>query len=173
MLFRSFLFLLIFFNSIFAANEFRTTENSVFSNSNVEKKLPNTLPSNYTLDNEDIIKTKNIHLQYTSYPKKAYAKQKFTVSLKAIISLNNLTKINTIFKNYEGVKILNENNKWVLSKDEENIYTNSFDFIITSDKFEMPLIKLDIYVNGKYKESAKIPPKKIEFKKIVLATKNF
>jgi hypothetical protein len=173
MLFRSFLFLLIFFNSIFAANEFRTTENSVFSNSNVEKKLPNTLPSNYTLDNEDIIKTKNIHLQYTSYPKKAYAKQKFTVSLKAIISLNNLTKINTIFKNYKGVKILNENNKWVLSKDEENIYTNSFDFIITSDKFKMPLIKLDIYVNGKYKESAKIPPKKIEFKKIVLATKNF
>lgn len=172
MFLKSFLFLLIFLSSAFS-NEFKSTETSVFSNSSSKKVLPNTLPSDYKLNNENVIKTKNVHLQYTSYPKVAYDKQKFTVSLKAIISLDNLTKINTIFKQYKGVKILNKDSKWKSNKDEENIYTNSFDFIITSEKFKMPLIKLDLYVNGKYKQSAKIPPKPIKFKKIVLATKNF
>ncbi len=172
MFFKNFIFILIFISSVFS-NEFKTTESSVFSNSSTKKILPNTLPSNYTLKNEDIIKTKNVHLQYTAYPKIAYDKQNFSISLKAIISLDNLSKINTVFKNYKNVKILNKDNKWTLSKDEDNIYTNTFEFMITSKDFKMPLIKLDLYVNGKYKESAKLPPKQIKFKKIVLATKNF
>ncbi|MEA1914659.1 MAG: hypothetical protein U9N30_05005 [Campylobacterota bacterium] len=164
-------FVLILATALFS-NQFKTSESSVFTDSLSQKKLPNTLPKNYaSMEVENIIKTKNVHLQYTYYPKKAYDKQKFSVSLKAIISLANLSKIDTVFKKHFGVNILNPKSQW--SSEEENIYTNTYEFVITDEKFQMPLIKMDLYAKGKYKESAKIPPKQIEFKKIVLAVKNF
>lgn len=167
---RSLIFVFIFLSLTLSANTYNTKEQSVFGN----QKLPNTLPNDFTQQEIDsILKTKNVHLQYSYYPKTVYDKQKFTIALKAIISLENLTKIETIFKDAYGVKVLNPMNPWEVSTDDEHIYTNKFEMIITHDEFQLPQIKIDLFQNGNYKESARLQPKEVKFKKIMVATKNF
>lgn len=170
MILRTFLLTFVLIFSVLNANEYNTNEQSVFGN----KKLPNTLPNDFTQQEIDnILQTKNVHMQYTHYPKSVYDKQKFTISLKAIISLDNLTKIDTVFKDSFGVKVLNPMNEWKVSPEDEHIYTNKFEMIITHDEFKLPLIKIDIYANDIYKESTQLQPKEVKYKKIMVATKNF
>ncbi len=170
MIFRLLLLSFVLFASLYAVDTYNTSEQSVFGN----QKLPNTLPNDFTQQEIDnILRTKNVHMQYTHYPKTVYDKQKFTISLKAIISLDNLSKIDTAFKDSFGVKVLNPMSPWKPSEEDEHIYTNQFELIITHDEFQLPVIKIDLYQNENYRESARLQPKEVKFKKIIVATKNF
>ena len=100
--------------------------------------------------------SKSSYLSYTQTPKKVFINEVFEVNLKVIITLNNLTNIQTKFLKSNNIKILNKGSKWKL--EEENTYTNRFFYKVTDHKFKLPVIKIKYNAGKKRRVSEPLYP---------------
>jgi hypothetical protein len=105
-------------------------EEKVFSDTNVEE---------YT-EEENFIKSKNIFLSYVEKPKKVYINQHFTLTIKAVVTTDQIKSISTQFVGGNSYKVLNSGDAW--REVDEKSYVNSYTFKLTSAKASLPDIKV-------------------------------
>ena len=63
---------------------------------------------------DDFIKSKDIYLSYKQYPKRVFTYQKFTITFKAIILVDqgSYDKIVTTFTKEDNIEVLTKQVKW-------------------------------------------------------------
>ncbi len=108
--------------------------------------------------------SKSSYLSYTQTPKKVFIGEVFEVNLKVIITLDNLTNIQTKFLKSNNIKILNKGARWKL--DEENTYSNRFFYKITDHKFKLPVIKIKYNAGKTRRVSEALYPFPVKTKKL-------
>ncbi len=126
-----------------------------------------------SLFSQDDIKSKDIYIDYISYPKRVFTKQKFDVILKATILINQdkYDKIITTFEGEENIDIPESTPVWVNTK--ENIFISKIIYKSKDKQFTLPNITLALLKNEVIVDFISIKPPKIKFEKIALNQKLF
>jgi len=108
-------------------------EVSVFPHNNQSKPI-----------NTHTIKSKNLYLKYTKYPKVIFTNQRFSVELEAIILIpeDKFTTLKTSYEYEKNIQILDSNISW--KKISNNRYSTKINFKVTQKDFNIPTIKLTI-----------------------------
>jgi hypothetical protein len=113
----------------------------------------NIFSTNNQLESTNTIKSKNLYLKYTKYPKVIFTNQRFSVELEAVILIPK-NKFNTLRISYEyekNIQILDSNISW--EKISNNRYSTKINFKVTKKKFNIPTIKLTVQNSKTIKSS--------------------
>ena len=157
-------YLLVFLftiNFIFGVENFSYKEQAIFD---VENKI------NVKVINK-FVSSKNIYLSYEKYPKQIYTNQRFSISIKALITKNNFDLIKTSFINENSIIPLNPDNEWLQINDK--MYTNQFYFKAYKKNFIMPDIQVSLYKEGELLEKRMIKAKSIIFSQVAKGVERF
>ena len=86
----------------------------------------------------EVIKSKNIYIDYLSYPKRVFTGQKFEIVLKATILINQekYDKIITTFEGEDNIELPEVTPIW--NKDKDNIFISNIRFKSKDKKEENP-----------------------------------
>ncbi|MEA3499164.1 MAG: hypothetical protein U9R16_08910 [Campylobacterota bacterium] len=116
----------------------------------------------------DNVKSKDIYLEYISYPKRVFTGQKFEIVLKATIlkPYENYDKIITTFNSQENIDIPEIEPIW--SKDTENIYISNITFKSKGEQFILPNITIALLKDNRIIDFISIKPPNIKFEKIAV-----
>ena len=97
---------------------------------------------------EDTVKSKEIYLDYISYPKRVFTGQKFDITLKATIlkSEDQYDKIVLNFVDGENIDIITKEAEF--SKEKDNIFFTKLSFKTQDKKFILPDVTVAILKDG-------------------------
>ena len=118
-------------------------------------------------------KTKDLYLEYISYPKRVFTNEKFEVKLKAIIltDTSKYDKIISTFTQEDNIKLLTKDVIWKQTK--QNIFTTTLIYKATNDAFELPKITLALLKDDNVVDFISIDSPKIKYEKIAINQKLF
>ena len=114
----------------------------------LEAEFLSVFPSpNKSIESEEIqnkIKSKELYLKYTKYPKTIYTNQRFSVELEArvLTPKDNYDAIFTIYENEKNIELLDSNVTWTIK--DENLYTTKITFKVKDKDFRLPDITVSI-----------------------------
>ena len=119
------------------------------------------------------IKSKNIYIDYLSYPKRVFTKQKFEVVLKTTIFIDQskYDKIITTFEGEENIDLPEITPVW--NKEKENIYISKISFKSKDKQFTLPNITIALLKDNSIIDFISINSPKIKFEKIAVNQKLF
>ena len=100
-----------------------------------------------SIESEEIrsqIKSKELYLKYTKYPKTIYTNQRFSVELEArvLTPKDKYDAIFTIYENEKNIELLDSNVTWTIK--DENLYTTKITFKVKDKDFRLPDITVSI-----------------------------
>ena len=126
-----------------------------------------------TLLSEENIKSKDIYIDYISYPKRVFTGQKFEVVIKATIlhSEENYDKIITTFIDEENIDVPSQEPIW--NKDKDNIYISKIIFKSKTEQFILPNITIALLKDEQIVDFITVKPPEIKFEKIAVNQKLF
>jgi hypothetical protein len=91
---------------------------------------------------ENQLKTKKVlYLSYDYIPKRVVTQEIFSITIKALSIINDTIDIKYTFKNFKGVKILNEN---PYREKKEKYFYDKFYFKALSKNIKLPDIKASV-----------------------------
>ena len=124
------------------------------------------------LSNEEI-ESKELYLEYSSYPQRVFTGQKFEVKLKALIlkEENSYDKIVTTFTQENNIERLTQDIVWVKNKSSE--YTTTIAYKIYKDAFTLPKITLALSKNEDIIDFISIDSPEIKYEQIAVNQKLF
>ena len=118
-------------------------------------------------------KSKDIYIDYVSYPKRVFTGQKFDVKLKTTILINK-KKYNKIVTTFiDGVNIDIETQEPIWTNTSENIFQTNITFKTQKRQFILPNITVVLFNDDKIIEFISIKPPKIKFERIAINQKLF
>ncbi len=119
------------------------------------------------------IQSKDMYIEYTSYPKRVFTGQKFELKLKATIlhTQDKFDKIITTFNGSKNIELPNQETSWIQSK--EFIYSSSITFKSEDTQFLLPNLTLALFKDNSIVDFISIKPPKIKFEKIAVNEKLF
>lgn len=122
--------------------------------------------------NEEI-ESKELYLEYSSYPKRVFTGQNFEIKLKALI-LKDPTlydKIVTTFTSEENITILTTDVEWIKNKSSE--YTATIRYKVYENDFTLPKITLALGKDEDIIDFISIDSPPIKYEKIAVNQKLF
>ena len=90
----------------------------------------------------NLFAAKNLYLSYKKIPDNVYKNQKFEVVVKALITTEDFTSLNSKFSNSSNVSLINPNEPW--KKIANDTYENSYYFKATNANFKLPDISVSL-----------------------------
>ena len=131
-----------------------------------------TLFTTSLFSNEEI-ESKELYLEYSSYPQRVFTGQKFDIKLKALIlkDENSYDKIVTTFTAENNIEILTNDIVWIKNKSSEYITTVSYK--VFQDNFILPKITLALSKDEEIIDFISIDSPKIQYEKIAVNQKLF
>lgn len=120
------------------------------------------------LNANEQIKSKQLYLNYESYPKRVFTGQKFDITLKAVIlqDENSYDKIITTFIDEKDIQIVTQKPIWV--KQKKSIYLSKITFKTINSKFKMPTTTVALVKDDEIVDYLSIEPPKIIYEKIAV-----
>ena len=117
---------------------------------------------------QDVVRTKDIYLDYISYPKRVFTKQKFEVILKATILMDQskYDQIITTFEGEQNIDLPETTPTWNKSKD--NIFISNIFFKSKEKQFILPNITIALLKENRIVEFISVKSPKIKFEKIAV-----
>jgi len=119
------------------------------------------------------IKSKELYLEYKSFPKRVFTGQKFDVTLKAMIlkPQSSYDKVLTNFSHEDNIELLTKDVNW--TKDTSNKYTTTLTYKVYNEQFVLPTITFALVKDEEIIDfiSAKSPD--IKYQKIAVNQKLF
>jgi len=127
-------------------------------------------PSIFAIDE---IESKELYLEYSSYPQRVFTGQKFDVKLKALIlkDENSYDKIVTTFTQEENIIQLNQDVNW--TKNSTSEYTTTITYKVFHGKFVLPKITLALTKDEEIIDFISIDSPLIEYENIAINQKLF
>jgi hypothetical protein len=131
-----------------------------------------TLITTSLFSNEEI-ESKELYLEYTSFPQRVFTGQKFEVKLKALILKDETSydKIITSFTHEDNLERLTTDVVWIKNKLSE--YTTSITYKVFKDSFALPKITLALSKNEEIIDFISIDSPAIKYEQIALNQKLF
>ena len=122
---------------------------------------------------QEEIESKELYLEYSSYPERVFTGQNFEITLKALIlkDPNKYDKIVTTFTPEENITLLNEEVVWVKNKSSEYIATIRYK--IYEKEFTLPKITLALSKDEEIIDFISIDSPNIKYEKIAVNQKLF
>jgi hypothetical protein len=122
---------------------------------------------------QEDIKSKELYLSYSSYPKRVFTGQKFNIKLQAIIlkSNNQYDKVVTTFTVEENIDILTKDIIW--NKDKTGKYFTTITYKALKKQFILPTITLALVKDENIIEYISVKSPKIKYEKIAVNQKLF
>jgi len=126
-----------------------------------------------SLFSQDDVKSKDIYIDYLSYPKRVFTKQKFEVVLKAtiLIDQSKYDKIITTFEGEDNIEIPEVTPVW--NKEKDNIFISNILFKSKDKQFTLPNITIALIKENTIVDFISIKSPKIKFEKIAVNQKLF
>ena len=93
----------------------------------------------------NLFAAKNLYLSYKKIPNNVYKNQKFEVTVKALITTESFTSLNSTFSNSSNISLINPNEPW--KKISNDTYENSYYFKVTNSNFRLPDLSVSL-LNG-------------------------
>jgi len=131
-----------------------------------------TLFSSALFSNEEI-ESKELYLEYSSFPQRVFTGQKFEVKLKALILKDSslYDKIVTTFTQEENIEILTKDIVWI--KNESSEYITTIAYKVHEDAFTLPKITLALSKDEEIIDFISIDSPDIQYEKIAVNQKLF
>ncbi len=119
------------------------------------------------------IKSKDMYIEYISYPKRVFTGQKFELKLKATIlhTEDKFDKIITTFNGSKNIELPNKEPLWI--QDKEFVYSSNIVFKSKDTQFLLPHLTLALFKDNRIIDFISIKPPKIKFEKIAVNEKLF
>ena len=126
-----------------------------------------------SLFSNEEIESKELYLEYSSYPQRVFTGQKFDIEFKALILKDTQTydKIVTTFTNEDNIEILTKDIVWTKNQSSEYIATASYK-VFTED-FILPKITLALSKDEEIIDFISVESPKIQYEKIAVNQKLF
>jgi len=126
-----------------------------------------------TVFSNEEIESKELYLEYNSYPQRVFTGQKFDIELKALIlkDIDLYDKIVTTFTQEDNIEILTKDIIWVKNKSSEYITTVSYK--VFQDDFVLPKITLALSKDEEIIDFISIDSPDIKYEKIAVNQKLF
>ena len=109
----------------------------------------------------DLFAAKNLYLSYNKIPDNVYKNQKFEVVVKALITTDTFSDLNTTFLNANNINVLNPNNPW--KKISNDTYINSYFFKAKNANFRLPDIEVKLFNATELIDSSQLLANQIKF----------
>ena len=131
-----------------------------------------TLFTTSLFSNEEI-ESKELYLEYSSFPQRVFTGQKFEVKLKALILKDTTTydKIVTTFTQEENIEVLTKDIVWI--KNESSEYIATIAYKVYKDAFTLPKITLALSKDEEIIDFISIDSPPIKYEKIAVNQKLF
>jgi len=119
------------------------------------------------------VESKELYLEYNSYPQRVFTGQKFDIEFKALIlnNINSYDKIVTSFSKEENIEVVTPDIIW--TKNNSNEYLTTVSYKIYQEEFILPTIKLSLYKNGEIVDFITINSPEIQYQEIAVNQKLF
>jgi len=119
------------------------------------------------------IESKELYLEYNSYPQRVFTGQKFDIKLKALIlkDTNSYDKIVTTFTREQNIELLTKDIVWVKNKSSE--YTTTISYKVYQDAFVLPKITLALSKDEEIVDFISVASPEIEYERIAVNQKLF
>ncbi len=126
----------------------------------------------FLFSNEEII-SKELYLEYSSYPKRVFTGQKFDVTLKALILKDHTSydKIVTTFTGEKNIEILTQDVVWIKNRSSE--YRAKITYKVFDESFVLPKITLTLFKDEEIIDFISINSPEIIYEKIAVNQKLF
>ncbi|MEA3553155.1 MAG: hypothetical protein U9R39_01995 [Campylobacterota bacterium] len=126
-----------------------------------------------SLLSQDDLKSKDIYIDYLSYPKRVFTKQKFEVVLKAtiLIDQSKYDKIITTFEGEENIDLPEVMPVW--NKDKDNVFISNIIFKSKEKQFTLPNVTIALLKENNIVDFISLKSPKIKFEKIAVNQKLF
>jgi len=126
-----------------------------------------------SLFSNDEIASKELYLEYNSFPQRVFTGQKFDIELKALIlkDTNSYDKIVTTFTRENNIEILTQDIVWIKNKSSE--YTTTVSYKVYNDDFILPKITLALSKDEEIIDFISIESPQIQYEKIAVNQKLF
>ena len=126
-----------------------------------------------SLFSSEEIESKELYLEYNSYPQRVFTGQKFDIELKALILKDDNTydKIVTTFTSEENIELLSEDIVW--TKNKANEYLTTISYKIFDKDFVIPKITLALSKNEEIIDFISVDSPIIQYEKIAVNQKLF
>jgi hypothetical protein len=126
-----------------------------------------------SLFSDEKIESKELYLEYSSYPKRVFTGQKFEIKLKSLIfkDLNSYDSIVTTFTQEENIERLTKDIIWI--KNESSEYTTTIIYKVFKKAFILPKITLSLSQNEEIIDFISINSPNIKYEKIAVNQKLF
>ena len=124
----------------------------------------------FSLENTE---SKELYLEYNSYPQRVFTGQKFDVELKALIlkNIDSYDKVVTSFSKEENIEIVTTDVAWVKNKSRE--YLTTITYKVFQNEFILPTITLSLYKGEEIVDFITIESPEIQYEKIAVNQKLF
>lgn len=126
-----------------------------------------------SLFSQEEIKSKDIYIDYLSYPKRVFTGQKFEIVLKATILINQekYDKIITKFEGEDNIELPEATPIW--NKEKDNIFISNIIFKSKDKQFTLPNITIGLLKDEEIVDFISIKAPEIKFEKIAVNQKLF
>lgn len=126
-----------------------------------------------TLFSQEEIESKELYLEYDSYPQRVFTGQKFDITLKALIlkEEDSYDNIITTFTTEKNIEVLTQNITW--TKNQASEYTTTISYKAFEDTFTLPKITLALGKDEEIIDFISIKSPMIEHGKIAVNQKFF
>jgi hypothetical protein len=121
-----------------------------------------------SLFSNENIESRELYLEYSSYPQRVFTGQNFEIKLKALIlkDINFYDKIVTTFTEEDNIEILTKDIVWIKNKASE--YITTIRYKVFNKKFILPKITLALYKDDAIIDSISINSPDIKYEKIAV-----
>jgi len=125
------------------------------------------------LFSQDEIESKELYLEYDSYPQRVFTGQKFDITLKALIlkEEDSYDNIVTTFTTEKNIEVLTQNITWTKNKASE--YTTTISYKAFEDTFTLPKITLALSKDEEIIDFISVKSPTIDHGKIAVNQKLF
>jgi positive regulator of sigma E activity len=119
------------------------------------------------------IKSKELYLEYSSFPKRVFTGQKFDVTLKAMIlkPQDSYDKVITTFSAEDNINVLTKDINWTL--DKSNKYEATVTYKIYDKQFTLPRITIALVKDEEVIDFISVKSPDIKYEKIAVGQKLF
>ena len=126
-----------------------------------------------SLFSNEAIESKELYLEYSSYPQRVFTGQNFEIKLKALILKDPSTydKIVTTFTTEENITLITNDVEWIKNKSSE--YTTTIRYKAYEKEFVLPKITLALSKDEQIIDFISIDSPEIKYEKIAVNQKLF
>lgn len=119
------------------------------------------------------IKSKELYLEYKSFPKRVFTGQKFDVTLKAMIlkPQESYDKVLTTFSAEDNIEILTKDINWI--PDNSNKYTATVTYKVHDRQFVLPRVTIALVKEEEIIDYISVKSPDIKYEKIAVSQKQF